>query len=383
MRNRPITKLAPAAALLLAGVLALTACGSDNNGSTSSGSGLGTQAAATDGNQPAGVTEADCVSGTLTADGSTAQQNAMTQWIKDYQSKCAGATITYGGGGSGQGITDFSNGQVDFAGSDAALNPSAGEVDAATKSCGSQAIDLPMVTGPIAVAYNVAGVSKLVLTADEIAKIFTGKITKWDDPQLKATNPGVSLPSSAITVFNRSDASGTTQNFETYLKTSAPSVWTQEPSKQWAGSGQGKSGNQLVGQAIQSTKNSIGYVEWSYAIQNNLPTAEVDNGAGPVQLTADTVAKTVATAQIAPSGRGDLTLKLDYATKVAGAYPIVLVTYEVVCSHYKDSSTGALVKAFLNFIAGSPEQTAVHPLGYAALPTAVQTKVQDQIAKIS
>jgi phosphate transport system substrate-binding protein len=383
MRNRPITKLAPAAALLLAGVLALTACGSDNNGSTSSGSGLGTQAAATDGNQPAGVTEADCVSGTLTADGSTAQQNAMTQWIKDYQSKCAGATITYGGGGSGQGITDFSNGQVDFAGSDAALNPSAGEVDAATKSCGSQAIDLPMVTGPIAVAYNVAGVSKLVLTADEIAKIFTGKITKWDDPQLKATNPGVSLPSSAITVFNRSDASGTTQNFETYLKTSAPSVWTQEPSKQWAGSGQGKSGNQLVGQAIQSTKNSIGYVEWSYAIQNNLPTAEVDNGAGPVQLTADTVAKTVATAQIAPSGPGDLTLKLDYATKVAGAYPIVLVTYEVVCSHYKDSSTGALVKAFLNFIAGSPEQTAVHPLGYAALPSAVQTKVQDQIAKIS
>jgi phosphate transport system substrate-binding protein len=383
MRNRPITKLAPAAALLLAGVLALTACGSDNNGSTNSGSGLGTQAAATDGNQPAGVTEADCVSGTLTADGSTAQQNAMTQWIKDYQSKCAGATITYGGGGSGQGITDFSNGQVDFAGSDAALNPSAGEVDAATKSCGSQAIDLPMVTGPIAVAYNVAGVSKLVLTADEIAKIFTGKITKWDDPQLKATNPGVSLPSSAITVFNRSDASGTTQNFETYLKTSAPSVWTQEPSKQWAGSGQGKSGNQLVGQAIQSTKNSIGYVEWSYAIQNNLPTAEVDNGAGPVQLTADTVAKTVATAQIAPSGPGDLTLKLDYATKVAGAYPIVLVTYEVVCSHYKDSSTGALVKAFLNFIAGSPEQTAVHPLGYAALPSAVQTKVQDQIAKIS
>ena len=383
MGNRPITKLAPAAALLLAGVLALTACGSDNNGSTNSGSGLGTQAAATDGNQPAGVTEADCVSGTLTADGSTAQQNAMTQWIKDYQSKCAGATITYGGGGSGQGITDFSNGQVDFAGSDAALNPSAGEVDAATKSCGSQAIDLPMVTGPIAVAYNVAGVSKLVLTADEIAKIFTGKITKWDDPQLKATNPGVSLPSSAITVFNRSDASGTTQNFETYLKTSAPSVWTQEPSKQWAGSGQGKSGNQLVGQAIQSTKNSIGYVEWSYAIQNNLPTAEVDNGAGPVQLTADTVAKTVATAQIAPSGPGDLTLKLDYATKVAGAYPIVLVTYEVVCSHYKDSSTGALVKAFLNFIAGSPEQTAVHPLGYAALPSAVQTKVQDQIAKIS
>jgi phosphate transport system substrate-binding protein len=382
MRNRPISKLVPAAALLLAGALTLSACGSDNNATTGN-PGLGTQPAATDGNRPAGVTEADCVAGTLSADGSTAQQNAMTQWIKDYQSKCPGATITYGGGGSGQGITDFSHGQVDFAGSDAALNPSAGEVDAATKSCGSQAIDLPMVTGPIAVAYNVDGVSKLVLTADEIAKIFTGKITNWDDPQLKASNPGATLPSGRITVFNRSDASGTTQNFETYLATSAPKVWTQEPSKQWAGAGQGKSGNQLVGQAIQSTKNSIGYVEWSYAIQNNLPTAEVDNGAGPVQLTAETVAKTVATAQIAPSGPGDLTLKLDYATKVPGAYPIVLVTYEIVCSQYKDSGTGALVKAFLNFIAGSAEQTAVHPLGYAALPAQVQAKVQDQIAKIS
>jgi len=382
MRYRPIIKLVPAAALLLAGALTLSACGSDNN-TTNGNSGLGTQSVASDGNQPVGVTEADCVSGTLTADGSTAQQNAMTQWIKDYQSKCSGATITYGGGGSGQGITDFSNGQVDFAGSDAALNPSAGEVKAATKSCGSQAIDLPMVTGPIAVAYNVSGVSKLVLTADEIAKIFTGKITNWDDAQLKASNPGVTLPSDRITVFNRSDASGTTQNFETYLATSAPTVWTGQPSKQWAGAGQGKSGNQLVGQAIQSTKNSIGYVEWSYAIQNNLPTAEVDNGAGPVQLTADTVAKTVATAQIAPSGPGDLTLKLDYATKVPGAYPIVLVTYEIACSHYKDSSTGALVKAFLNFIAGSAEQTAVHPLGYAALPTEIQSKVQAQIAKIS
>jgi phosphate transport system substrate-binding protein len=222
-----------------------------------------------------------------------------------------------------------------------------------------------------------------VLTADEMAKIFTGKITNWDDPQLKASNPGATLPSGRITVFNRSDASGTTQNFETYLATSAPKVWTQEPSKQWAGAGQGKSGNQLVGQAIQSTKNSIGYVEWSYAIQNNLPTAEVDNGAGPVQLTAGTVAKTVATAQIAPSGPGDLTLKLDYATKVPGAYPIVLVTYEVACSQYKDSSTGALVKAFLNFIAGSTEQAAVHSLGYAALPTEIQSKVQAQIAKIS
>lgn len=383
MRKRPVTKLVPAAALLLAGALTLSACGSDNNATSTGGNGSGAQSATADGNQPAGITGADCASGTLTADGSTAQQNAMTQWIKDYQSKCSGATLTYGGGGSGQGITDFSNGQVDFAGSDAPLSPAAGEVAAATKSCGSQAVDLPMVTGPIAVAYHLGGVSKLILTADEIAKIFTGKITTWNDAPLAASNPGVKLPSAKITVFTRSDASGTTQNFETYLGASAPSVWTQQPSKQWDGTGQGKSGNQLVGQAIGSTKNSIGYVEWSYAIQNNLPTAEVDNGAGPVQLTAETAAKTVATAQVAPSGPGDLTLKLDYASKVPGAYPIVLVTYEVVCTKYRDTATGTLVRSFMKFVAGAAEQAAVHQLGYAALPAGIASKVQAQIAKIS
>jgi phosphate transport system substrate-binding protein len=359
------------AAGALAVALALAACGSDPNGTGGS-----TTSSGASGN-------ADCVAGTLTSDGSTAQQNAMNQWIKDYQSKCSGANITYGGGGSGQGVTDFTNGQVEFAGSDAALDPTKGEVAAATKTCGSQAINLPMVTGPIAVAFNVDGLSDLTLPADVVAKIFTGKIKKWDDPAIKAANSGASLPASDITVFARSDESGTTQNFERYLAAAAPDVWTIEPDKQWAGTGQGKEGNQLVGQAIQSTKNSIGYVEWSYAIQNNLPIAKIDNGGGPVELTPETVGKTVDTAKITPSGTGDLTLKLDYATKTPGAYPIVLVTYEIVCTKYKDANVGAMVKSFMNFIASSAEQQAVHNLGYAALPAGVQQKVLDQIAKIS
>lgn len=307
----------------------------------------------------------------------------MTQWIKDYQTKCSGATVTYGGGGSGQGVTDFTNKQVDFAGSDAALDPTKGEVAKGTAACGSQAINLPMVTGPIAVGFNLKGVSSLTLTPDVTAKIFLGKITKWNDPAIAAINSGVSLPSENITVFNRSDASGTTQNFERYLAASAPTVWTTPTSKTWTGAGQGKKGNQLVGQAVQSTAGGIGYVEWSYAIQNNLSQAKVDNGAGAVELTADTVAKTVSTAQVNPSGPGDLTLKLDYATKTPGAYPIVLVTYEIVCTKYASASTGALVKSFLTFIASTAEQNAVHNLGYAALPPSVQAQVQAQIAKIS
>ncbi len=367
---------------VLVAALALAACGSDSSGnSNSTGSTPGGATGASSGT--ASDVAAACASGSLKSDGSTAQQNAMTQWIGDYQKKCSGATITYGGGGSGQGITDFTNKQVDFAGSDAALDPTKDEVANATKACGSQAIDLPMVTGPIAVAFNVKGVKDLTLTSDAIAKIFTGKVKKWNDPVIAAANKGVSLPSSNITVFNRSDASGTTQNFERYLQASAPSVWTIKPDKQWAGVGQGKKGNQLVGQAVQSTDNSIAYVEWSYAIQNNLPTAKIDNGAGPVELNSDTVGKTVETAKVEPSGPGDLTLKLDYATKTPGAYPIVLVTYEIVCTKYSDPKVGALVKSFMNFISSSAEQNAVHNLGYAALPASVASQLQAQIAKIS
>jgi phosphate transport system substrate-binding protein len=374
-RNR----LALLAGLLAAGALALTACGSDSNNT----GGDNTSAAGGTSSQPAG--SSDCASGKLNSDGSTAQQNAMTQWIKDYQTKCSGATITYGGGGSGQGVTDFIAGQVDFAGSDAALNPdpSVDEVAKATKTCGSQAIDLPMVTGPIAVAFNVDGVKDLTLTSDVVAKIMLGKITTWDDAAIKALNPSAKLPSAKITVFNRADESGTTQNFEAYLAASAPSVWTATPSKDWAGVGQGKQGNTLVGAAVKDTANSVAYVEWSYAIQNNLAQAKIDNGGGPVALTADTVAKTVETAKVSPSGPGDLTLKLDYATKTPGAYPILLVSYEIVCSKYSDPAKAALVKSFLTFTSSAAEQAAVHNLGYAALPASVTSKVQAQIAKIS
>jgi phosphate transport system substrate-binding protein len=361
---------------LLAGLLvmaaAVAACGSDANPTKDSGARSGTSTAAT----------VECKTGTLKSDGSTAQQNAMAQWIKDYQTRCPGATITYGGGGSGQGVTDFVNKQVDFAGSDAALDPGKGEVAAASAACGSQAINLPMVTGPIAIGFKVKGVSTLTLTPDVIAKIFVGQIKTWNDPAITAINSGIALPAENITVFNRSDSSGTTQNFERYLQASAPAVWKAEPAKTWAGTGQGKKGNQLVGQAVQTTEGSIAYLEWSYAIQNNLTTAQVDNGAGPVALTADTAAKAIASATVAPTGPGDLTLKLDYATKAAGAYPIVLVTYEIVCAKYANPQTGELVKSFMNFIASTAEQNAVHDLGYAALPSTVQQQVQAQIAKV-
>ena len=157
-----ITRTSTVGAVAIAGALALSACGSDNT--STGGSGSGSSAGAT------AASNADCFSGQLNAEGSTAQKNAIEQAIKSFQTACGDATINYNATGSGAGIKQFTGGQVDFAGSDSALKES--EQEAATKTCGSPAWDLPMVAGPIAVAYNVSGVDKLTLDATTIAKIF-------------------------------------------------------------------------------------------------------------------------------------------------------------------------------------------------------------------
>jgi phosphate transport system substrate-binding protein len=368
-------------ATLVASALVFTACSSSGG----SGSGSTTSAAAAGGSSsPAASSSAPakpvCSTGTLNSDGSTAQQNAITQWIKDYQTACSGATINYSGGGSGQGVTDFKSGKVDFAGSDAAL--SAADMAAATTQCGSPAIDIPMVTGPVAISFNLSGVTKLTLTPSLIAQIFLGKITKWNDPAIAAANSGVSLPSTAITVFFRSDSSGTTQNFETYLQTAAPADYTATPSKTWSGTvGQGKSGSQAVQQALQSTPGSIAYLEWSYTGGSGISNALINNGGGAVALTAQTAGAAVAAAQVVGTGN-DLTLKLDYATKVAGAYPLILVTYEIVCTKYADAAKGTLVKNFLTYTANGG-QAGLPDLGYAPLPASILSKVQATVAMIS
>jgi len=366
------------AAALLAGALALAACGSDKNSSDSPSTTPPGGSTTT----PASSSSGDCASGSLKAEGSTAQTNAIQQWIQDYKKQCSGATIDYNPTGSGAGVKQFTGDQVDIGGSDSALDPTKGETAAAEKRCGGAALNLPMVTGPVAVAFKLNGVTDLTLTPSVIAKIFQGTITTWDDPAIKALNSGASLPSTKITVFFRSDESGTTQNFEKYLAAAAPADYTAEPSKTWSGKvGQGKSKSQGVQQALSSTEGGIGYLEWSFAGSAGLSMAKVDNGGGAVALDADTAGKAVSAAKITGTG-DDLTLKLDYATKVAGAYPIILVTYEIVCEKYSDAAKGSLVKSFLTYTAG-PGQAGLKDLGYAPLPADIDAKVQASVAKIS
>ncbi len=375
-------RLVSIAALIAAGSVAMAACSSSGGGTTTSsspaGGGSGTSSSSGGGN-------AGCASGTLNAAGSTAQANAMDAWRSAYDQKC-GSTINYSPTSSGDGVTAFNQGSLDFAGSDAALDPTAGEPQAAAKRCGSTALDIPMVVGPIAIAYNLKGVNKLVLNGEVLAKIFLGKITTWNDPAIKALNSGANLPSSKISSFYRSDSSGTTKNFEKYLQANAPTVFTSEPDKDSSKAGfagQGANGSQGVTQSVSSTDGSITYVEYSYAVNASLPTAELDNGAGPVALSIASASKAAGTAKVVGKGM-DLSLSIDYAQKTAGAYPLILVTYEIVCSKYpsSDASKVGLIKSFLQYTSGDG-QSLLPQKGYAPLPTALLAKVKASVNAIS
>lgn len=353
------------AGVLLTATVALAACGTDNNAPS-----------------PSSSSNASGVSGKLTAQGSTAQKNAMDQWIKDFQAQNSGATVDYQGTGSGAGIQAFTAGTADFAGSDSALKDT--EQPAADTRCATgKAIHLPMVTGPIAVAYNLTGVTGLQLSPATIAKIFAGKITSWDAAEIKADNPGATLPAKKILAIHRSDSSGTTDNFTKYLSKAATSDWTFANDKVWkAPGGQAEKGSDGVSAGLKANDGSIGYVEWSFAKVNNLGVAKVKNGAGEfTELTADAAGKTVAGAK--QSGTGDdLKLSLDYNTPAAGAYPIVLVTYEIVCGKGTPADKLALLKAFLTYAAGDG-QAKLTTLGYAPLPAEVQAKVKTAISNLS
>lgn len=367
-------RLAGVTGAALVGTLALTSCGSDNN------------TPATPGATGASSSAADCPKGTLNGEGSSAQKNAIEEAIRTFQEKCNGATVNYAPTGSGAGIKQFIAGQVDFGGSDSVLKTKEKdgkiEADDAAAFCGSPAWNLPMVTGPVAFAYNLKGVDKLIITPDVAAKIMNGLITKWNDPAVAAINPGVTLPDKAIKVFFRSDESGTTDNFTKWLSAAAPKSWTAEPGKKWTGKGEGKPQNTGVATAVKDTDGGVTYTEWSFAKDNKLGIAQIDNGAGPVELTVETVGKSLATAKQVGTGN-DLALKLDYATQEAGAYPIVLVAYEIVCSKAKDPAKVPLLKAFLTHFADPETQKSLEDLGYAPLPAEVQGKVSAAIEALS
>nr|WP_167108556.1 phosphate ABC transporter substrate-binding protein PstS [Mycobacterium sp. DL592] len=346
--------------------MALTACGSDNNaGKSSSTAASGSSASS-----------ADCGGkNALTAEGSTAQQNAIAVFNQVWGQKCPGKNLSYNPTGSGAGVTQFIAGQVDFAGSDSALSKD--QPDAAAKRCGGNpAWNLPLVFGPVALAYNLPGVDKLVVNGDVLAKIFSGGITNWNDPAIAALNSGATLPDQKITPIYRSDSSGTTDNFQKYLTAAAPQSWTKGAGKEFqGGAGEGAQKSAGVIQAVQATPGSIGYVEKGFATQAGAAVAQIDTGSGPVQLTDDSAKKSIDAAKFKADGN-DLVLDLNsiYATKEAGAYPLILATYEIVCSKGYDADTSAAVKSFLT-VAANYGQDGLPAAGYVPLPDAFKQRL--------
>ena len=374
------SRAAKLAALAAMATLSLAACGSDP---TSTGEPAG-------GAEPGSSANASglaCPEGKLSAEGSSAQANAITEAIVAYNAECGDqATIEYNPTGSGAGIKSFYNGLVDFAGSDSVLKTESSdgvvEADKASERCqNNPAWNLPMVVGPIAFAYNIDGVDELVLNAEVLAQIFKGDIKTWNDPKIAKLNSGAELPAENITVFFRSDESGTTENTAKFLSKAGNGAWTDEPSKAWTGTGEGKNKSSGVAEATANTKNSISYMEWSYAKDNKLSTAQLDSGKGAVELTGESVGKAVAEAKVKGSGN-DLSLDLKYAGTGSGAYPALLVTYEIVCSKGLPAEKTAIVKDFLTYFSSPDSQSQLEELGYAPLPTELQSKVQTAVAAI-
>ncbi|WP_432139555.1 MULTISPECIES: phosphate ABC transporter substrate-binding protein PstS [unclassified Streptomyces] len=362
-------------AIAVSGALALTACGSDDTGSSGSGS---------DSTATAAAGNVDCkdAKGQLQASGSSAQKNAIDAWVKAYTAACKDVQINYNPTGSGAGITAFLQGQTAFAGSDSALKPE--EVEESKKVCsGGQAIDLPMVGGPVAIGFNVPGVDKLVLDAATVAKIFDSQITNWNDEAIAKLNPGAKLPDLKIQAFHRSDESGTTDNFTKYLAAAAPNDWKYEPGKAWkAKGGQAAQGSSGLAQQVKQTSGAISYFELSYA-KDGMKTVALNTGAGaPVEATLENATKAIAAAKTVGTG-SDLALKLDYATKAEGAYPITLVTYEIVCDKGNKSDSLATTKSFLNFMASKDGQALLTGVDYAPMPEEIITKVRSNISALS
>jgi phosphate transport system substrate-binding protein len=354
-------------AIIAAAAIALTGCAA-NEGSTPSNS--ETKSAST-------------LSGTINGVGSSAQGTAQTTWIASFQQTNPDVTVNYDPQGSGAGRKSFISGAADFAGSDAALKDAELAGDFAMCAAGTKGIDLPVYISPIAIAYNVDGVKDLKLDAVTIAKIFSGAVTKWNDPAITALNSGATLPDAAITVVHRSDDSGTTQNFTEYLAANAKDVWTKPSGQTYPYTiGDAAKGTSGVADATKGAKNSITYIDESGAA--GLSIAQLKVGDSFVKINAAGAADVVAKSPIA-SGRadGDLAIAIDRTIADANAWPMVLVSYVIACQQYKDAAKAELVKAYAGYLVTDEAQKAsAEQAGSAPLSKELATKVAAAIATI-
>ncbi|MFC4562672.1 phosphate ABC transporter substrate-binding protein PstS [Nocardiopsis mangrovi] len=365
-----LSKYGTFAGVALAGTLALSACGSDQAVDPADG--------------PAAA-DVECAEGggTLSGAGASSQENAMAAWKAAWEGACEGAVLEYDSVGSGSGRSQFIDGAVAFAGSDAALDEE--ETAEATERCaGSEVVNLPGYVAPIAVAFNLEGIDSLNLSPEVIAGIFNQEITTWNDEAIAADNPDVELPDSDIVPVNRSDESGTTENFAAYLAAAAADAWPHEVSGDWpidpVEAAQGSSG---VVSAIEGGEGTIGYVDASHV--GELGTAAVGVGDEFVEYSPEAAAAIVdASPAREANTENDHAIELDYTTEEAGVYPIVLVSYEVACLEYAEQADADLARSFLSYVnSESGQQAAADEAGSAPLSQETRDAIQATIDQIS
>ena len=367
-----------ALAIALAGTLAFgaAACGSSDDDSSTTGSAGSTSASAA---APAGGD----LSGSIAGAGASSQAAAQEAWAAGFQQANSGATISYDPVGSGGGREQFVSGGVAFAGSDSALADE--ELTAAQERCGGvdNVVEVPVYVSPIAVIYNVPGVENLQLSPETLAQIFAQKIKTWNDPAIQADNPDADLPDTAITPVNRSDESGTTENFTDYLSQAAPSDWTFEVSGDWpVKGGEAAEGTSGVVEAVKNGEGTIGYADESQA--GELGKAAIKVGGGYVQPTAEAAAEVFAESEREEgAGQNIFAYTINRKPSASGVYPIVLVSYEIACTQYDDANTAALVKGYLSYMV-SPEgqQAAQSNAGSAPLSPEVTDLITPAVESI-
>jgi phosphate transport system substrate-binding protein len=347
---------------------------------------LGVAACGSSSNESSGGSSGGEVSGEIAGAGSTAQEAAQKAWIAEFENENSGATISYDPVGSGGGREQFIAGGVAYAGSDAALSPEEEELEKAEKRCKpGELIEVPDYISPIAIIYNLPGVEELKLDPETLAKIFAQEITSWDDPAIAKDNPGVELPSTRITPVNRSDESGTTQNFTEYLSEVVPNIWKFEVSGDWpVKGGEAASGTSGVVEAVSAGEGAIGYADASQA--GELSVAKIKVGSEWAEPTPEAAAKIVEESpldkELSPS-KNTIAFELDRKTESQGTYPIVLVSYFIACSKYGSASEAGAVNAYAEYVV-SPEgqELAAEQAGSAPLSSALTKKVTPAVESI-
>ena len=320
--------------------------------------------------------------GELNGAGSTFIYPLLSKMGSDYDTKC-GVKLNYQSIGSGGGIKQWQQNTVDFGASDAFLADS----DIAAAASNGQPVEIPVTFGAVVVAYNLKGLSApLKLDAATIAGIFDGKITSWNDSAIAALNPGVNLPSTDVSVVHRSDGSGTTSIFTTYLTKASPdwvnAIGAGDATKSagktvdWP-TGLGASGNEGVTQGINQTDGGVGYIELAYALQNHIPFADVQNKSG--NFITPSLQSLTAAANL-PSYPSDLRFNLANTDAPQG-YPIAGTTWLIV---YKDLSkvlkSQDRANALVDFLwwAIHDGQKDAAPLDYGSIPSSLLA--QDEAA---